>query len=223
MSSRRSNCRTILFAFFLFLLHAAPASAQNPAPRLELFGGFTWIRGGISPTLAQYGLAHVNGYGFDGSATENVNRWFGATIDVSGAYARPAIIIPANAFGPGDPAMKTTFTNEVNGTAYTAMFGPSFAYRRLSRVSLFARVLLGDVNARASTTSKGALALGMAEKVSKNRFGFAAGGGADIQISRNLAARVTADLIHSSFADFVSDRQNSLRVSAGLVYQIGSR
>ena len=215
------------FVFVLSLLLAAPAFAQNRTPRYELFGGVTWMRADLSPDLAPLGLAHVSGMGWNASATENVNSWFGATLDFSGAYARPPIRIPANFVAPGIPPAAITLSNEVNASAYTYMFGPSFAYRRSERIVPFARVLLGAATARANTTSKGAATLAalgiiIPQKFQDTRFAVMAGGGADVRLSRYIALRGTADWIHTTFRDLGDDRQNSVRVSGGIVFRFGA-
>jgi Outer membrane protein beta-barrel domain len=218
--------KKLVLVLSLFL--AAPAFAQSVTPQWELFGGATWLRADISPALAPIGLAHVSGMGWDGSLTENVNGWFGMTLDVSGAYARPSIRIPANLFGPGLPPAALTFSNEVNGKAYTYMFGPTFAYRRSERFVPFGRVLLGAATARAETTSKGAATLAflgiiVPPKPSDTRFALMGGGGVDVTLSPLIAVRGTFDLLHTTFRDFGDDRQNSIRISGGIVFRFGSK
>ena len=56
----------------LSLIFAAPSFSQN-TPRIEVFGGATWLRADLSPDLNPVGLAHVNAIGWEGSATENLN------------------------------------------------------------------------------------------------------------------------------------------------------
>jgi opacity protein-like surface antigen len=209
------------FALILALILAAPSFAQTP--RVEIFGGGTWLRADLSPDLNPVGLGHVNAIGWEGSATENLNSWFGGTLDFSGVYSRPTVKIATNAFGPGLPATNIAFTNGINADAYTVMYGPTVAYRRGQRIVPFGRLLLGALNARASTTSKGAAAIGIDEKFSRTRFAYAAGGGADIALSPLFALRVTAEWIRSTFADFSDDRQNNIRISGGLVVRFGSR
>lgn len=196
----------------LCLASTVPAIAQT-TPQFEIFGGGTWIRADISPDFAAFGVTHVNAAGWNVSATENINRWFGGTMDFSGGYSRPKIV---------DPVTGTSLSNLSNASLHTFTFGPNFTYRHAGRVVPFGRVLLGAATARASTTSKGALVLGAPEKISDTRFAIVAGGGADISISRVVAIRGTVDWLRSTFQDFSGDRQNSLRVSAGIVFRFGS-
>jgi hypothetical protein len=195
----------------LVFCFACSASAFAQAtPQFEVFGGGTWLRADVSPDLSPLGTAHLNAFGWNASATENVNRWFGGTADFSGAYSRPTIT---------DPVTGISSSNEVNTSTYTFTFGPTFAYRKASRVVLFGRALFGAANSRESTTSKGAIALGAPAKFSDTRFAIVAGGGTDIPLSRALALRGTVDWVHTTFNDVNADRQNSLRVSAGVVFR----
>lgn len=214
----------LTFALFLSMVFITPAFAQNETPQWEIFGGGTWLRANISPNLTQFGVAHINLVGWNASATENVNSWFGGTIDFSGSLDRPIVTVPANSFGPGLPPTSLKLANDVNAAVYTFMGGPTFSIRRGSgRFVPFARFLMGDVNARASTTSAGTVLIGASEKISSNRFAVAAGGGMDIRLSRLLAVRGTADWVHTTFPDFIADRQDSLRVSGGLVLRLGAK
>lgn len=201
----------LALALFLFIAASLPVFAQN-TPQFEVFGGATWIRADISPDLSAFGVSHVNGFGWHASATENVNGWIGGTFDFSGAYSRPTL---------KNPLTGATFSNGVNTSAYTFMCGPNFSYHRHHMIVPFARVLLGGANARANTTSKGTAALGSPLKFSDTRFALAAGGGADIVLTPRIALRGTAEWIRSTFDDFGDDRQNNLRVSAGIVFRFG--
>jgi len=173
--------KRFLFLAVLSLVPAASSFAQRTAPQFEVFGGATWIRADISPDLKAFGLSHVNATGWNASATENVNSWFGGTLDFSGVYSRPTIT---------DPVTGATFSNQINASAYTFLFGPSFVSPRPQNRSIRPGVV-GAANVRASTTSQGALAIGTAAKSSDTRFALAAGGGADILVSRSIALRGT--------------------------------
>lgn len=213
------------------------------APQLEIFGAGSYFRADISPDLAQFGVAHIDNYGWHVAASEYLNRWFGGTVDISGNYGRPTITIPANTFGPGIPATNQSISDALNTSTYTILFGPSFAYRKSERLQPFAHVLLGAVNARAKTTSKGTALVcgatgicptilldgnslevtGSSIKMSDTVFGYAFGAGLDTKVATHWAIRAQADFIRSQFADFGDDRQNNVRVSGGVVFRFGSR
>jgi hypothetical protein len=74
--------------------------------------------------------------GWEASLTEYPWKWFGATFDVSGAYANPTIKVSANYFGEGVPPTDVTLSNAIHTSAYTLMFGPSFAYRKSRRAAV---------------------------------------------------------------------------------------
>jgi hypothetical protein len=94
-------------------------------------------------------------------------------------------------------------------TGETYIFGPRFSYRQLDAVVPFAQALL-------FSESSGGITGG------RTQFTFALGGGADIGLgsSRKFAVRLEGDYfgIRSS-----GSTTPSLRLSAGIVYRIGSQ
>jgi len=108
-------------ALSLAALNAAAASQEYP--KAELFGGYQYTRiGGVDGT-------NINGW--NGAINGNVNRWFGVTADLSGAYKD---------FGP------------IGARAYTYTLGPTFSHRS-GRVTAFAHVLAGGFYASAGFRS----------------------------------------------------------------------
>jgi opacity protein-like surface antigen len=200
----------------LLLTCAVPAAAQS---EWQVFGGVSYFRAATSPQLQPFGLDHVNAYGWDAAVTQYPWHWVGATFDVSGAYANPDITIPANYFGPGNPPSNTTISNAIHTSAYTLMFGPSFAYRENEKVQPFVHVLLGGVRGQASLTSKGEILAGTSANASDWSFGYAVGGGVDVKITKCLAVRGQGDWIRTAFKNGDNDRQNNIRVLGGLVYR----
>lgn len=200
---------------FLFAILCAPAAAQSD---WRVFGGFSYARAEMSPQLEPPGLEHMNMYGWGASLTQYTSlKWLGATAEVSGQYRTPGITIPANYIEPGVPATDTKLSDMVFTSVYTAMFGPSFAYRGNPDIEPFAHILLGGMYGKASLTSKGEILAGSSISGSEWTFGYAIGGGADIKISKLIALRGQADWIRSTFADSDKDRQNNIRVLGGLV------
>jgi PEGA domain len=187
-----------LSVLVVLLVTLVPAAAQS---EWQAFGSFSYVR-----------AEQINAYGWDSAVSQYPWRWFGATLDVSGAYTNPDIT---------DPITHTTYSNLVHTSAYTAMFGPSFAYRRNPNIEPFAHVLFGGVNAQASLTGNGELLMGIKASASEWAFGYAVGGGLDIKITKLLAVRTQVDWIRSTFNDAGIDRQNSLRVIGGLVFRFG--
>jgi hypothetical protein len=104
---------------------ACPAFAAEDHPKAELFGGYQYTLVGIAPG--------ISANGWNAAVTGNVNRWFGVTADLSGAY------------------------HTVIGTglrAHTYTFGPTFALRG-DRVTPFAHLLLGGFHSSVAGLSFG--------------------------------------------------------------------
>lgn len=214
-----SMAKFTLSALVVLLLTCVPAAAQSD---WQLFGGVSYIRSEITPYLEPFGLNSISAMGWGASITNYSSlRWLGATADVSGVYKNPTITIPADYIEPGFPETDMEFTNLIYTPTYTAMFGPSFAYRNNPNIEPFAHVMIGAVYREASLTSKGQILAGTSVSGSEWVLGYALGGGVDIKISKLLALRGQVDWIRSTFSDFDTDRQNNIKVMGGLVFRIG--
>ena len=147
-----------------------------------------------------YSYLHTNfvGTGFNfsgasGSIAFNPSHWWGLVGDVGGYHNKD--------FG-------------VSTTLLTYMFGPRFSYRSNGRVTAFAQALFGAGHVNASFIGISA---------SENAFAAAVGGGIDAKIHSHFAFRVIqAEYLLTRFNDGSNNRQNSVRVSTGLVYRWGS-
>lgn len=210
----------LIFLLFLFCL---PAYAQSD---WRVFGGFSFNRMDFLPAdfsseQGTLGVENENMYGWTASVTEYTSlRWLGVTAEVSGYYKSPTLNVPADYFDPGVPETDVQIENAVHTSMYSAMFGPSFAYRGSSVVEPFARVLLGGIYGRADLSSLGEFLAGRSGKVSDWVFGYAVGGGADFKIANRVALRGQVDWVRSMFRDGIDDRQNNIRVSGGLVLHL---
>jgi opacity protein-like surface antigen len=91
------------------------------------------------------------------------------------------------------------------GNVITYMFGPKVAMRR-GRVTPYAQALFGGAHADiAGTTS--------------NAFAMALGGGVDANLTEHIGVRVIqAEYLMTRF-NFVSNQQNNVRISAGVVFR----
>jgi hypothetical protein len=153
--------------------------------------------GGYSYLRNDLGGADGNMHGWQASVTENVNHWFGGTAEFSGWYANET---PAS--GPPD----------INVNAHSFLFGPRFSHRKSQGFTPFAHVLLGGFRG-----SRGYLGISQP----KTDFAAAFGGGIDIKIHKKLAFRVIqADYIVTPFLD---QRQDNIRLSAGIVLRLGEK
>jgi hypothetical protein len=208
-------------AFRIILLLVLPATVGAALPAAaqadwQVYGGtsFLWVRNSSS-TLQPLNLGTLNEWGWQTDITQYPWRWFGATVESSGFYARPSLY---------DPTNQQSYGNLFNVKSYTMMFGPSFAYRRNPHVEPFGHVLAGAVNQQCTLIhSYDACRLfnGQSGGYSQWIFGWSLGGGADIKISKLVAIRGQMDWLPTTFKNLYNDRQNNYRVSVGLVFRFG--
>jgi outer membrane immunogenic protein len=104
----------------VMLLFAGAASAQTDSPRVELFGGYSYLHVSVSGTNF---TASANGG--SGSVSLNPNSWLGLVADFGGY---------------------TSGKGGFNGTLYSYLFGPKVAYRT-GRFTVFTQALFGGVHA----------------------------------------------------------------------------
>jgi len=189
----------------LVIACAVAPSVRAQAPEWEIFGGVSYLHAssGFAPiTLADGTKVSLtqNAYGWNSSIAENKTTWFGGVMDFSGNYAN-----------------RTIEGVQLNGSAYTYLFGPQFAYRRVNRVSLFAHPLIGLAHVRASYSGA------TAPFYTNTKWAYALGGGADVQLTPHVATRVQADWIRSHFPETLDrDFENNYRVSVGFVLTLGA-
>jgi opacity protein-like surface antigen len=109
-------------------------------------------------------------------------------------------------------------TSGVSTTQFTYLFGPKFTYRGNEHVSPFFHVLLGGAHDSSSFSSGGT----SSSSSSGNAFAIAMGGGLDTKVSPHIAIRVAqVDYLLTKFKDDEDNRQNNVRVSAGIVFRWG--
>jgi hypothetical protein len=166
--------RAVMLAVAL-LPAARPASAQDPLPRFEAFGGFSYLPAGGDDFPRQ------NSTGFQVALTANVNRWFGVVADLGGQYSSASWDR-----GPGVPALTT------KTSVYQYLVGPRFTVRT-DRLSVFTHALVGSATGDSGIGG-----------FSDSGFTLGGGGGVDIGLSARLAARVQFDWL-GSFQDMIED------------------
>jgi len=141
------------------ILFAAAISGAQETPGAELSASYSYLRFGISNGV------HQNGASI--SAADNLNRWFGLASDFGGHQKSEAGV---------------TFNT------YICLGGPRFSYRKCSRVTPFAQVLVGG--ARGSLAGSG----------SGKGFAYSAGGGVHCGLTQHLALRPQLDYIGMRFS-----------------------
>jgi opacity protein-like surface antigen len=183
--------RKLFFVASLLLLLPLAALAQDK-PKVEIFGGYSYLRTDDALDLDLHG--------WNASATVNLNKWFGIKGDFSGHYTDEEI-------SPGVRA-------DIN--AHLFLIGPQFAYREHDVWQPFGHVLLGA----ARTHSSARTTVGRVSNTETD-FAFVVGGGLDAHVAKNLAIRLfQADyvLIHDGRID---ENFHNFRLSTGLVLRLG--
>ncbi len=168
--------------------------ATSPEPRsggfergayshFDVFGGYSYFRGS-DPVNGSFDLN-----GWNAAFVQNINRWFGLVVDVSGHYGAP-------------------FTAPLVDTQrnHTFAFGPQFSMRANPRFIPFGHVLFGFSHVNMGVSGVFVSDIGLA-------YGF--GGGMDVRISERLTVRAGQfDYINIRLAGVGS---NNLRISTGIV------
>ena len=180
----------------LFLLLALPCLAQEK-PGWEIFGGYTFQRSNVreyfkpNPSLYSLTNSEANLNGWNVAATEDINSWFGGTLDVSGVYKGTSLL--------------GTSTNQ---QMYTFMYGPRI-FHRFSWGTAFGHVVAGGSQANVSVPSPGPHA-------STLSFAMAPAVGLDLKFGSKTAIRaVQVEYLHANALG--NGQNNNLRVSAGVM------
>lgn len=183
--------KSLLISSILFLMTIPTIGFGQETPKVELFGGYSYLR-------ADDVSSGANMNGWNASITGNTNRWFGVTLDVSGHYR-----------DINDLPFATAMVN-----THTWAVGPVFTRRGDGRVSTFGHILLGVGRSgfRTQTLS------GSFNGVHYSPLGVF-GGGVDLKVADRLAFRlIKGDYIVTHFAGRL---EHHLRISTGLVLRGG--
>ncbi|MBN1566783.1 MAG: outer membrane beta-barrel protein [Acidobacteria bacterium] len=196
----RIGCGWIIRCAILIGILSTPMTlaAQDNAPKIEIFGGFSLIGKQDKP----YGFSGYsvrgksNLKGWNVTVTGNLNKWIGAEADFAG-YSGTATIEDLRYFeGISTQNFKT----------YTYLFGPRLSFRHDPRVTPFLHSLFGGVSLNNSQQSF-------------SGFAFALGGGFDINVARYVAIRaIQADFMQTRLHQgSAQEPNNSSRLSFGVV------
>lgn len=202
-----------LLAVASLVLFVCLSARAQEHPKAEVFGGYSYFRADGGANL----------HGWNSSVSGNLNSWFGLAADFSGHYdsrsSRSELSLPGFPGFPGQPPVLTSVSSKTR--IHTFLAGPRFSYRKNKRVTPFAHVLLGA--SRRRTESE--IDLGVLGRTffsgTNTSFAAAAGGGLDVELSRNLALRVvqTEYMLTRSFGF----NGNNARVSTGIVFRFGNK
>lgn len=164
------------------ILFAAASSKAQETPGPEVSASASYLRFGVNNGVNQIGAGL--------SVAGNFNRWLGVAADFGGYHKSQGGV---------------TFNT------YTYLGGPRFSYRKSTRVTPFAQILLGG--ARGSLSGFGGSGSG-------NGFAYSAGGGLDLGLTKHLALRPQLDYIGMRFS---GSTVNTVRGSLGIVFRFGNR
>jgi outer membrane protein OmpA-like peptidoglycan-associated protein len=193
-------------AALLCSLGTLAAAQERPAPKWELYGGYSFFYPhadvhGVLPlgALPVSSPLESDPRGAGASVTYNFNRWLGLTGDISGNLSS----------GESGLAMRIDDAKFFNLSA-----GPKITLRR-HYFSPFLEALLGDHRLTSEVFGH------------DDRFGFMAGGGVDLNLSRRFAWRVLrADYVFSNHQfgpDSVASATDvrGVRLQTGVVFMRG--
>ena len=190
----------------VLILFASLAAAQDqPAPKWELFGGYTaWnpgadvhgqLPGALLPLSSRL---EWNPRGVGASVTYNFDRWFGFTLDTSTNW------------GSGEK----TLARRIDDAAFANIsFGPKVTFRT-QHFSPFLEFLIGDHRLTPDAFHD------------IDKLGLMFGGGLDVNVSRHVALRlIRADFVMSNYryapTNVPSTQLYGARLQAGLVLNLG--
>ena len=190
----------------LLCLLSLPLVGSAQVPLFQVYGGYAYTHvdsGGVS-NLVNPGARDWNGWA--ASFAGNFTRHFGVVFDCSGAYG-PSYPLNPTGIGPR--------VHEETPFLHAYLAGPQFLLP-LGRVLFFAHGLAGATQMRRGF-------MGVDTTISRSDFAFggAVGGGIDLSLTRDVALRLAQ-------ADYLIGKNfgvtgNDLRVSGGIVFQLGSR
>jgi hypothetical protein len=183
----------IVALFCNFVGTARAQSAPGSSPQIEMSGTYSFIRA--------YAANAGRGFTLNGSSESlayHFNDRFSAVVDV-GEYRFIG------------------FTSGLNSAMYTYLIGPRITMSESRRISPFAQILLGGGRLNASVSGI---------EAGENGFAMAIGGGLDVPFHHHFALRVVqADYLLTRFARVTGSptKQNSVRISAGVVIRFGGQ
>ncbi len=188
-------------AIFILTLGLIASGVAQDKPQAEVFGGYSYLH------TSDSGVS-INSNGASGSVSFNPNPWLGLVGDFGFYHASPNV----STFTVGLP-----FSADVSLNTFSYLFGPKVAMRSNEKFTPFAQALFGGAHQKATVK-----VAGISASDSANAFAMALGGGLDVKATSSIAIRVIqAEYVLTKFNDGGNNRQNSVRISAGVVFRLG--
>jgi opacity protein-like surface antigen len=190
--------KSLFLSSLLAICLPLAASAQEGAPKVEIFGGYSYLRADTNAIVSN----SVSAHGFNTSLAGNITKHIG----IVGEFSRFTL---SDSF-----AVSVIGPINVDSNVVTYLFGPRITLHR-GKVEPFVHALLGG--ARENVKLSG----GLVDESTDNAFAFALGGGLDIKVNDNFAIRVAQ-------VDYLGDKlgvetANNFRYSVGVVIRLGKR
>ena len=222
-SRNESSVRGSFFCVLvLFLLSTALpcCSQQTDIRQFAVFGAFTYLS---TPSL------NLVQRGFDGDFGYNYRPWLTFGFDF-GYYSGHSTLLPSKL----NPAFLVAIPPPLlpglaggapfNITTYTYEAGPQLNYRKLQKVTFFARPALGALHANARVLLPPAGCAGLPGGCFRSDtvvfYGF--GGGMTWEITPHFGLRVASDFAHYDFfSGVLNGGRNAVRVSVGTKFGFG--
>jgi opacity protein-like surface antigen len=197
-------------ALLVVLCLPLAVSAQEAAPKVEIFGGYSFLRLNLDavPGSADVGanLGNLDTHGFNVSFAGNPARHIGIVSEFSQYTKSETFNVLGSPIADGV---------NVKFRVLTLLFGPRVTLHR-GKVEPFVHALFGGARASAE-----AAALGLSQEDVGYAFAYALGGGLDVKVHNNIAIRLGQ-------VDYLGARAggeglNNFRYSVGVVIRLGNR
>ena len=199
----------LIFQTFIINYAAAESTATGSTVpgghRLEAFGGYSYLHFDSGFSSAQVPATSMSMNGWIIAGTYNVTNYFGVTAEFSGQYV-------GDFFG-----LNTLIAPPFRTHVHNFLFGPTLTYRKSTKITPFAHILVGDSHATILNENPGNF------NATRDALALAAGGGVDYRVSNRLAVRLAQfDYLHTGFnfnpqLSGLPTSQNHFRYSAGIV------
>ena len=204
------------------LLAKTGFSQEEPA-KIELFGEYSYLR--FNPALTGLQSRSFNGGG--GGATFFFSDHFGIKGELMGygsttwteTFQAPLVVTPH-----GTTATIPVGTYSASGDMFTYQFGPVVRIPWRS-VTVFGETLFGGSNTNGYGNLEKAIDAGggtLSISATQHPFSMAAGGGLDVNVSKNVAIRVAeVDYFLTRYTNPITstNNQNNFRYLGGVVFR----